>query len=358
MKFSQKLEGVAKDVLIITLITTGFIEGLGFFTKPNEYFWDFRNLFVSKYGFRTLEENGLWTYKPNSTIFSASVYHFFGHGGWIEWRCAFKTNSFGFIDTNYDGKDSVDYLVLGDSFTEGQGGCPWLTRDKLPSGSFPTIINAGLQGAGVQQMEQISAWLEKQVSVKHLVLIVISNDFKRPFVPWLWRGQEACLNEGSCDPSLNYWWGVDYDVSDASLYAMSRQKAAKRNITFFRKLDAALTYYSFTYNLIRKVFLRISLFQPQIDWKEMAAQFSRSFEAAARLKHRFPDMKILLVSQRDEIGVFGLENFDTKVVKAFFVANDYDWKECQLGMGDYMPIDCHPNQQGYAKIFTCFSKLL
>src|SRR5208283_834199 len=168
MKFSPKLVGVAKDILIIMLITTAFIEGLGLFIKPNEYFWDFRNLFVSKNGFRTIEENGLWTYKPNSTVFSASIYHFFSLG-WIEWRCAFKTNRFGMIDTNYNVEDSVDYLVLGDSFTEGQGGCPWLARDKLQSGSLPTIINAGLQGAGVQEMEQISAWLEKQVRVKNLV---------------------------------------------------------------------------------------------------------------------------------------------------------------------------------------------
>jgi len=69
-------------------------------------------------------------------------------------------------------------------------------------------------------------------------------------------------------------------------------------------------------------------------------------------------MKIILVPQRDELGLLGVENFDTKVVKTFLDANGYEWKECPLGMGDYMPIDGHPNRIGYEKIFKCFSNSL
>jgi hypothetical protein len=359
MKFSQRLAGQAKDILIITVITVGLLEIFGIFVKPNEYFWDFRNLFVSKDSFRTIEENGLWTYKPDSTILSASIYHFFGIG-WIEWRCSFRTNKFGFVDTNYNDENSVGYLVLGDSFTVGQGGCPWLTRDRLQSGSFPKIINAALEGIGLEEMEKISAWLEKQVKVKNLVLIAISNDFKRAFTPWLWRDHQSCLNDGICDPFLDTYWGVPYDISDASLYAMSRKKAAIRHtfFGFFGRLDGALTYYSFTYNVIRKLYSRVTPPKPPIDWLWTAAHFSKGFESVRRLKQRFPEMKIILVPQRDEVGLFGLENFDTKVVKTFLDANGYEWKECPLGMGDYMPIDGHPNQLGYEKIFKCFSSLL
>ena len=359
MKFSQRLTGAAKDTFIITMITVGLLEGFGIFVKPNEYFWDFGNPFVSKNAFRTIEDNGLWTYRPDSKIFSASIYHFFSLG-WIEWRCSFKTNKFGFVDTNYNGEDSVDFLVLGDSFTQGQGGCPWLTRDRLQSGSFPKIINAGLEGIGVTEMEKISTWLEKQVKVKNLVLIAISNDFKRAFVPWLWRGQEKCLNDGICDNFLNKYWGVDYDISDASLYEISRQKAAIRQnfFGFLGQLDGELTYYSFTYNAIRKLYLRMTPPKPPIDWQWTAAHFSKGFDSVARLKQRFPEMKIILVPQRDELGLLGVENFDTKVVKTFLDANGYEWKECPLGMGDYMPIDGHPNRIGYEKIFKCFSNSL
>jgi hypothetical protein len=77
-----------------------------------------------------------------------------------------------------------------------------------------------------------------------------------------------------------------------------------------------------------------------------------------RLKRRFPGMKVILVPQRDEVGFLGVENWDTKFVKAFLVQQGFDWQFCKIGMGDYMPIDGHPNGSGYEKLLACLDKAL
>jgi len=221
----------ARDTALVALITLLLIEFVGLFVKRDDYFWEFRNLFASKNAFRPIGKDGLWTYRPNSKIVAAAVYHLSKFTGWIEYRCVVETNKFGLVATNFgDRSDIVDYLVLGDSFTEGQGGCPWLTKNTLNE-TDPTIINAGLQGSGIQHFEMVLDWLAAQVKIKNLTVVAISNDFKRGPTPGIWRGREPCLEEGICDPQLDFWWAVDADISNHDLLKKSKERFAARGLS-------------------------------------------------------------------------------------------------------------------------------
>src|SRR4051812_17947608 len=117
------------QLLLVLTITITMIELAGLWIGNNGYFWENRQLFVSLDAMRPIGHAGLWTYRPNDTVVSAATYRLSSMEAWVEYRCTLRTNRFGLTDTNVDlDTAAVDFLVLGDSFLEGQGGCPWLTR--------------------------------------------------------------------------------------------------------------------------------------------------------------------------------------------------------------------------------------
>ena len=73
---------------------------------------------------------------------------------------------------------------------------------------------------------------------------------------------------------------------------------------------------------------------------------------------RYPNLKVILVPQKDEFGLLGTQNRDTSFVLAKLKELDIHHSVCQLSYADYMPIDGHPNKIGYNKIFNCLSEFI
>jgi hypothetical protein len=348
-----------KNTLLIFMVTVILLEFVGIFIGTNRYFWDDRQLFISKGAHRPLGDRGIWTYSPNKEIVYAATYQLFPVEAWIEYRCKFKTNKFGLIETNFVETDNqVDYLVLGDSYLEGHGGCPWLTRASLPD-TYPIILNGGLQGSGIQHFSLLEEWLSQQVEIRNVIVLAISNDFKRSLSPDIWRGRETCLQAGKCQANLDYWWGIDASISDRELLQLSRTRYESRNLTRGEEIEHTLMYCSFSYDAIFRlasIFRRLSN-----DENHSAIQkqdFNENFHALLRLRQKYPNLKVILVPQRDEVGWFGVENSDTKLVKRFLAENDVKFTLCHIDLSDYMPIDGHPNSTGYGKIFDCLSAVI
>src|SRR5207344_2797410 len=62
------------------------------------------------------------------------------------------------------------------------------------------LVNAGLLGTGFEQWRRLLAHLQQRgVAIKQVLVIAISNDFKR--APWNWAEPDpACLRTNSCAP--------------------------------------------------------------------------------------------------------------------------------------------------------------
>ena len=89
----------------------------------------------------------IFTYSPNSTI-RTSAYYENGPGLDKEYDYQFKTNNFGFVQKRDIEKERPSVLVLGDSFTEGQGATPWFYSLEEGSSKDVQLINGGLFGTG------------------------------------------------------------------------------------------------------------------------------------------------------------------------------------------------------------------
>lgn len=342
------------QVALIGVVTIAGIETVGLVGGNNDYLWPARQLFTTKQAIRTIGDEGLWTYAPDRTVLAAATYRLSAWQGWVEYQCTISTNHFGLAETNVDaGHRAVDYLVLGDSFLEGQGGCPWLTHAALPAGS-PLVVNGGLFGANLQTMELLERWLASQVQIRNVVLVLIGNDFKRTPIHRAWRAREACLERGQCDPHLDFVWAVDPGTTRQQLLALSRAIFDAQGVDWREQARRILLHYSLTARIYSRY---AGLFggPPGPDWEE---SFTRNFAAFDRLHARYPGLKILLVPQRDEVGLLGQRNADSERVMAFLTRRGAPFRTCALELSDYMPIDGHPNRAGYAKLLVCLREML
>lgn len=355
-KFLVASKRLLKNVVIIVFITIVLLEIIGLFIRPNSYFWDSRQTFISNNSLRKIDNSGLWTYKPNSQVTSAATYFLSLNNGWLEYLCKFKTNQFGLIDTNYSNQKEIDFLVLGDSFLEGQGGCPWLTRDRLEKERFPIVINGGLQGTGIQNFELLTKWLENSVKIKNLVIFVISNDFKRG-LDSSWLDHTRCLNQNKCGEYDRSWWGFDQSSSKEDILkiaALRHEQRLKWDVNI-DPVDNYLRYYSMSYRVIFRYF---DLFKLKNQNSSDQSIYQSNFESLQRLKKLYPNLKIILVPQKDEVGFFGKKNQDTKIVEEFLDKEDFKYSRCELKISDYMKIDGHPNKKGYGKLFKCLKSVV
>jgi hypothetical protein len=120
-----------------------------------------------------------------------------------------------------------------------------------------------------------------------------------------------------------------------------------------------LHYYSFTYRLFsqyKAVFAKSE--RPPETPEQLASSplIQGNFAALNTLRGRYPHLQLILIPQRDEVGLLGTPNLDTQVVKQRLTQEQIPYTQCDLTSSDYMPIDGHPNQQGYQKILACTIK--
>ncbi len=345
-----------QNLVLILILTIALLELIGFFVFDDRYTWAQRYLSLSSRAVVNEEIylNGksikFWKYRPSSEVRSIAVYTDF-LGATIEYDCRFKTNRFGFIDTGVRG-GKADFLVLGDSFTEGQGGCPWLTKSTLQSDDelkVLNILNGGLQGAGIQAFEKILKYHEEYFDIKNLIVIAISNDFKRGDVSVV-PTETPCYLYLECPDQLIHY--VSFDTSDENLKLASKKRREARIRTDV--VEEAFRY-SFTYYIYERL---ESIVNPGSKKTESLEVYQDNFSSLQRIRSKYPSMKLILVPQRDEVGLFGRENFDTRTVKSYLRRNGIPFLFCELGGSDYMPKDGHPNKMGYDKIFSCLKQII
>lgn len=329
------------------------LELIGLFVFDNRYSWDSRYLFYSKKPIvnEYSTSKPFWKYQPNSNIRFVAVYSNW-NGFRVEYDCILRTNSYGFTDTGAT-LNQTDLLILGDSYLEGHGGCPWLTKSAIdldPVLRKLGIFNGGLQGAGVLQFEQTLEYVTSISDVKNVLIIAISNDFKRGD-SFTWDVDGECYSGGACGIN-DYWFYVPYDATQEDIIEMARQ----RQVASASNFHDFLTEESFTYRVFleyKKIIRNYSGISNDFNSVDSYDLFVENFAALERIRELYPDVKLILIPQRDEVGLLGVKNLDSQVVEEYLDDRSFDYKWCELSSTDYMPVDGHPNSIGYAKLFDC-----
>lgn len=322
------------------------------------YYWEYRFQYISPNSVENRAE-GVWTYRPRSVIREVSVY---GLPSLVsiqptlslEFDCPMRSNNLGLLQDDDIPPGTPVTLVLGDSFTSGQGGCPWFHKlqSRRPQ---DRLLNAGLLGTGVDQWWRLLEYLRKQgVVVERVLMISISNDFKRRV--WNWTPADLdCIDRNVCAVEWRYsWQAVRVDETTDELMARTRERYARR----FSKYNAAsMWFFSLLNHSLFLKFLHIAVENVANAVKSGAGVLSPAETSLGRFKALGIPVKALMVTQRNETGMLGNEVDLTAAVAALTAHGlPYDW--CRLNHDDFLRIDGHPTAAGYDKLVACADRAL
>jgi hypothetical protein len=182
-------------VIVVELLYHVYI-GLAL-SKHGEYKVDQRIMFFGG-GNKIFENrNEIFTYSSNKDMSHLAVY-FCDYDFVVEYNYRFHTNNFGLVQDADIAPNVNSMLLLGNSFTEGQGAAPWFRHVAGEIGNLGyQAINGGLWGTGFGQWSKLNTYLNsKSIRIQKIVVLFISDDYNRDI--WQFPDQVLqCLSVAS-----------------------------------------------------------------------------------------------------------------------------------------------------------------
>jgi hypothetical protein len=292
----------------------------------------------------------VFTYVPHNEVRSVSVY-FSDKDFVVEYDYQFHTNNYGLVQDFDVVPARPSLLILGDSFTEGQGADPWFRQLAAQTDYFEyQLINGGMLGTGFEQWSKLEQYLSTEnVQIRKLLVIFISDDYNRGV--WTFASQVlGCLQSvSSCGgdktlfvrlppaPELPAW--VDKIRTIRTTQATLRDQIAKLAKSF---LPASYRVYHY---------LNVKFSSNK--------RHSRAVIANLISKYGTENVAFLHLPQKDETngpGELGLEA--RQAIRDAGGTLIDGFRLCRLSAGDYHIHDSHPNEQGYGKIAQCVRQVI
>jgi hypothetical protein len=298
--------------------------------------------------FRDVED--IYTYIPHEEV--RNVTGFFDDDGFrVEYDYRFRTNNLGLVQ-DFDvlpERDSL--LLLGDSFTEGQGAEPWF---RLVSSDIDQLgyqpINGGLLGTGFAQWLKLDRFLtDHNLRVRKVLVLFISDDYHRAV--WNFTANDFRCLSGSplCHAEESAFYRLPPREELPSWIAKVRAARAPMIKKIWREERAAALLPA-SYRVV-KYFTNRAL---QARWQQ-AEQQSRAVIAELIKTYGPTNVAFLHLPQKNEIDS-GPNDLGLSARRAIQEAGGrlFDgFRLCHLTVSDYYPTEGHPNSGGYGKIAAC-----
>jgi hypothetical protein len=289
-------------------------------------------------------QGDIFTYVPHSDIRNLTIF-FSDNGFEVEYDYHFRTNNFGLVQDADITPGQASVLLLGDSFTEGQGAEPWfrLVSPEIEKLGYQAI-NGGLRGTGFEHWLKLERYLAaNDVQIRKLVVLFISDDYQRPvrnFDP----GELRCISTLTlCRGAESYYYRLPPPDELSSWIAKIRADRATitKRIWFKTRVEALLpgSYQVYKFLSERSV---------------PAEQQSRA--AIAELIRLYGPENVVFMHLPQEGEINGLKDLGLRTRHSIEEAGGklFDgFKLCRLTARDYYSNDGHPNRSGYAKIAFC-----
>ena len=312
-------------------------------------------LFAATEGAPVFRNQGnIFTYIPNSTI-RATTFYENGPALHKEYDYEFKTNNVGLVQKLDVDKNRSSILLLGDSFTEGQGAIPWFyDLEDGNRGNPVQLINGGLLGTGFAQWKLLHDQLEaSSIRIDKVIVPFISDDYQR--VVWNFPDRVLnCLGDiKKCKGDEGYFPlpnAVDMEsfVGDLRKFrdAEYADKQAVKESRFFRKYFPNLHFiWSYIKNDYKVRFANAN---------STAIEFLiKKYGKSIIFIHLPTQEELERGNTQNHVGQLAREkinSFGGKLIDGF--------KVCGLERSDYFINDPHPNPGGYKKISRCVDKVI
>ena len=299
-------------------------------------------------------QGSIFTYSPNAII-RATTFYENGATFHKEYDYEFKTNNLGLVQKLDVDKVRPSILLLGDSFTEGQGATPWFyALEEGNNSKSMQLINGGLLGTGFAQWKLLHDQLEaSSIQINRVVVPFISDDYQR--VVWNFPDRVlSCLGDiEKCKGDEGYFpqsKAIDAEAFLVDLkkfrYEEYSNKQAIKEQRFFRKYFPNL---HFIWGYLKKDF-KVRLSNTNSTAIELLI---KKYGKSIVFIHLPTQEELQYGNAPNHLGQLAREkinSFGGKLIDGFNI--------CGLESSDYLVNDPHPNPRGYKKISTCVDKAI
>jgi len=339
------IPSVLIGILLVELFCGLFVQSIG--NDPGRdrrvFFFDGQNAIFEN-------QEDIFTYLPHNQI--RHLLAFFSDDDFVvEYDYRFRSNNTGLVQDADIVPERESLLLLGDSFTEGQGAEPWFRLvspviDKL--GYQP--INGGILGTGFQQWLKLDRYLvAKNIKIRKLVVLFISDDYHRP----VWHIPPAVLECLSAPAPCR--------VEDSTFYRLPPREEVSSWIARVRTARGPMkTRLKLSAAALLPASHRVYRYFKQQFRSAQAEQESHAAIAELIRIYGPKNVAFIHLPQKDEVG-HGPSNLGLKARHAIEDAGGKlsdGFKLCQLTVTDYYTNDEHPNKSGYSKIAACAASVI
>jgi len=294
----------------------------------------------------------IFKYQPNADFRTATLFVSNTDDSVIpEYGYHIKTNNFGLIQTSQIPPGSEVELLLGDSFTEGQGATPWFYKLENAH-KDKKLVNGGILGTGPAQWKHLHDHLVRDygLKVKKLIVIAIGEDIIRPVWNFSPEGL-ACLKTARCGTFQGDWFGYEFDGKSES----EIEKDVRDIYHHWTEVSFKLNEQSLK-NLLKKSAFLYTI----VHMSKGMGSTDENRAAIQALGKAAPDVRLMMIPTKSEARNVDsvVWDEDSKTLMAWAKETGIPLNECLLEKSDYHVHDGHPNEHGYEKIRACVDRLL
>ena len=319
--------------------------------------YNYRNtflLFEQGNVFQNIDD--FFVYQPNSNI-SASTYYLEKNSFIKVNNYKIKTNNYGLVQAKDLIPEKESILILGDSFTQGQGYGNWTDLLNNDFAKYQ-IINGGILGTGPQQFLRLEEYLSKKILIKKVILLYLGDDFRRDIYNHDKNRLNCLKNYKNCNGS-EIFYGFPLMTRDPQSFLNHlRDKRFENNkeyLSFKRIRRSIKKKLSNLYVVNIPIgFLRATFYKSKNE------KILKNFNAIEKLISKYDDdIHFVNITQKKEI-LFMKKSYETIYANEFIAKKTKNIHQCNLdnNLDFFFKYDQHPNEKGYKHISSCISKIL
>ena len=273
----------------------------------------------------------------------------------VEYDYDIRTNNAGLVMSRDIEIGEKVILVVGDSFTEGQGATPWFYELEANWNGSAKLINLGIMGTGPMQWWFLAERVveEFDLEVEGVVINIILGDLVRS----VWNFSEEsldCLSIGLCRYKGDIQ-GVDFSLlnDDLKIRQLVLDSAHRPSVSELLMPSRGLDRFKhFVKELLKKSKILVTIrgyFKPT----DLIEKNKNSIVKIANLAKNNARMVVINTKEFSSNPDIEYASYEAGILRSLSDIKSVPLSWCNPGANGFHVNDGHPNANGYLRVRDC-----
>lgn len=279
----------------------------------------------------------------------------------IETDYFIETNNLGLVMKNEISQNDNVILIIGDSFTEGQGDIPWFYKLEDTNYNQVKLMNLGIMGSGPMGWLSLTNYVKNKnkLKIEGAVINIILPDLLRQ--KWtLNQRQIDCLQNGFCEYK-GAFQGIDFNEYNTYEKIINYEFINKdRKIGSGNDIKINQGFITFVKSILKKSKLLKDIYYGFVKKNFMDKKiYENNINAILKINQISKDNLYVNIVSTKKINQnnYKLNNNYNNFIE-FLKIKKINYSFCNIDADGFHKYDDHPNKKGYNQLKECTSKSL